>query len=297
MPVVAVILIASRRTGAGLLLATCLVGLWIAFATFAFVRGTWFSMALPLASALPTAIAFTSGRLLLEQRIERRLTAREELFRRFQPPALADHLSLVPDFLEKPVQQMAAVLFIDLNGFTGLSEQLGPAASRELLGDFHALIEDEVTRHGGSVIDYMGDGAMIIFGLPMARSDDPCHAIDAALDLARAILHWIDGLPGRRDRLGVKIGAHYGPVVVSRLGAKTHQQIAATGDCVNVASRLCALAATHHALVAVSGDLFETAARHDHDGWGAASSFTEERQIAIRGRRQPVGVRFWGNLS
>ena len=56
-------------------------------------------------------------------------------------------------------------MFVDLSGFTSLSETLDPDATRALLKEFHALVDKEVTRCGGMITSFLGDGAMILFGL------------------------------------------------------------------------------------------------------------------------------------
>jgi class 3 adenylate cyclase len=62
------------------------------------------------------------------------------------------------------VRQQAAILFVDLSGFTGLTESLEPAWTRDLLVELHERIERAATDHRGFVVSYMGDGAMIVFG-------------------------------------------------------------------------------------------------------------------------------------
>ena len=97
------------------------------------------------------------------------MRVQREAFRRFQSPAIADTLAKNPRFLLEPVQQNAAILFVDLSGFTGLSEQLGAQRTRDFLKEFHSIIEDEALRYNGYVESFMGDGAMLVFGLPTSR--------------------------------------------------------------------------------------------------------------------------------
>ena len=94
------------------------------------------------------------------------------LFQQFQAPALGEWLSRDPGFLLEPVRQNASIVFIDLSGFTALSETLGADAVRELLKDFHALVDNEATAHGG-----------IVTSFPRRRRDDPVRA--AAPDCRR----------------------------------------------------------------------------------------------------------------
>ena len=159
-------------------------------------------------------------------------------------------------FLLVPVHQDAAVVFIDLSGFTALSETLGVEATQRVLIDFHALVDRDVEKHGGVITSFMGDGAMILFGLAESTPNDARNAALCCVDLCGSTEQWIKSLPPSiASRTGVKVGAHFGPIVASRLGGGSHQHITATGDTVNVASRLMEVAAKQGAALAVSDDL------------------------------------------
>ena len=104
---------------------------------------------------------------------------------KFQSPLLVEHILKNPRFLESPVQQGVAVVFLDLSGFTGVAEVLGPLWTRDLLAAFQALIESVALAHGGFVVSFMGDGAMIVFGLPEPRPDDASRALSRSLACAK----------------------------------------------------------------------------------------------------------------
>jgi adenylate cyclase len=188
------------------------------------------------------------------------------------------------------VQQNAAILFVDLSGFTGLSERLGAQRTRDFLKEFHSIIEDEALRYSGYVESFMGDGAMLVFGLPVPRPDDARRAIDAALSLGRALKAWIAELTLPDGyALGMRIGVHYGAVVLSRLGADTHQHITATGDIVNVASRLLEVGKRMAAQMVFSDDVVAAGGSSDED---MLRSFTGPQEVQIRGRTQPLAIWF-----
>lgn len=142
----------------------------------------------------------------------------------------------------------------------------------------------------GLVVDYMGDGAMIVFGLPAPSPGDACRALRAVAQLQESISVWLAQLISvARDRLAPRVSGHFGPVILSRLGATSHQQIAATGDTVNVASRLLEIAKDHHAEIVVSEDLYRAATE-------TPDVLRERRNdivadVAIRGRARPILVR------
>ncbi len=292
LPILALTFLGMRSIGIGLALTALVAAAWVSLTAFAFARGTWLSMTVPLAATLPPVALYAAARLWLDQRIERRLEVARAAFRRFHPPALADRLETAPDFLDKPVQQQAAVVFIDLSSFTGLSERIGPVRTRDLLKEFHALVDKETTRRNGLVLNFMGDGAMMAFGLPEAKPDDAARALVTAQALMSKVEAWLATLseaptPSNLG-LGVRLGVHYGPVVVSRLGGDTHQHITITGDTVNVASRLLEVAKAHRAVLAASADLLEAARAS-----ACPPANGMETNVNIRGRVQPLAVCLW----
>ncbi|HEX2555640.1 MAG TPA: adenylate/guanylate cyclase domain-containing protein [Microvirga sp.] len=275
--------------GAALLLVGAGAAGWLLVTVAAFEANLWLSAAMPLAAmALPAALG-TLARQGLDRHQTRRLVAAEAALRRFQPPVLAERIASDPAYLAEPRAQKAAIVFIDLSRFTLLSERLGPARTRELLRAFHALVEEEVTRQDGVVLSFMGDGAMIAFGLPDARPDDARRALHACAALVTGATKWIGALAQDLGAdLDVRVGAHYGPVVVSRLGADTHQHITATGDSVNVTSRLLDVAAREGAAFVASADLL-AAAGEDPARFG----FRDLKTVAIRGRRESLSIALW----
>ena len=283
LPVFTVLLIGLRHIGLGLAVTAIVIAGWSAIAVVAYAKGIWLNMAIPLAALVPAVMVHMAARLWLDRRTERGLVRAQDNLRRFHPPALASVLAQAPDFLSEPVEQDAAILFIDLSGFTGLSEKLGPTRTRALLKEFHTLVDGVVSRHGGLVLSFMGDGAMIVFGLPKVGKDDPARAVASACALAVEVRRWIDGLPVAP--FGVRIGAHFGPVVVSRLGAESHQHITASGDSVNVTSRLLEVGKKLGAAVTFSEDLLRNVDK-------LPSNLSETQDVEIRGRSRPLAVRF-----
>jgi adenylate cyclase len=219
------------------------------------------------------------------------------LLEQFQAPGVQEWLSRDPNFLAKPVNQNAAIVFIDLSGFTSLSEQLGPDRIRELLKDFHALVDKEVVTCGGTITSFLGDGAMILFGLPEPATDDARRAAECSVGLCTSAERWLASLPSPiASNLGFKVGAHFGIIVASRLGGKSYHHITATGDTVNVASRLMEVAANHGVQLALSDDLLRTAGRDC--AVFKSGVLTGPYETWIRGRSSSLPVWLWrSNLS
>jgi adenylate cyclase len=283
-------LMAMRRAAMGLALASLVFVLWLAWVFLAFVHGYWVSVAAPLTAALPLAAGFAAARSIVERRAGARMAAERSTLAKFQSPLLLDRILKEPDFLEKPVRQDVAVMFLDLSGSTGVAEALGPERSRDLLSAMQTLVEGEVTAHGGVVITYMGDGVMAVFGLPIPRSDDAARALAAVEALRESMTCWLAELPpAAQHRLDFRIGLHFGPAILSRLGSPTQQQITATGDTVNVASRLLEVAKQQQCRVVVTEDLFQAADAPPQPA-GDAVSYAA-LTVPIRGRASPLQIR------
>jgi adenylate cyclase len=264
---------------------------WLVVTVFAFGSGLWLSATVPLAALSAPAIACASCRYSLDRLHLRRLTRSEQALRRFQSPVLAEQIASDPDFLVRPEEREIPILFVDLSRFTKLSERLGPQRTRSLLAEYHSVVEREVSAHGGLVLSFMGDGAMIAFGLPRSAPGDARRAVEAALGLVSGVRAWLrqrseaDADDAGWD-LDVRVGAHHGPVILSRLGTAAHQHITAAGDSVNVASRLLEVASQQGASAAISIDLLQAAG-------GVPVSPPVLQTVTIRGREQALQVALW----
>ncbi len=292
LPILLVGLLAWRRNAFGLLTVSAAMLTWAAANTVAFAHGIWLDTATTMAAALPPVVLYGTLQLWSGRRNAQHLAVQNRLLEQFQTPGLQEWLTRDPDFLLAPVRQNAAVVFVDLSGFTSLSETLDPDATRGLLKEFHALVDKEVTRCGGMITSFLGDGAMILFGLPEAAPDDAARAAQCSIALCVKTERWIETLPPEMAvRIGFKIGAHFGPIVASRLGGRNHQHITATGDTVNVASRLMEVAAHHDVRLALS-DTLRVAA----EGIGArlrTGSLAGPVESQIRGRSGSLTVWLW----
>jgi adenylate cyclase len=288
LPCLLVLLLAIPQTAIGVCVALSAFALWTAAVYAAFAAGYWLDFAIPFAAAVPVTLTYGVARVVRDRAATRRLTGEKQTLAKFISPLLVEQILANPKFLEQPVRQDVAVVFVDLSGFTGVAEALGPQWTRDLLADFQGRLERDVVAHGGFVVDFMGDGAMIILGLPVARPDDGSRALRMIMEIRKSITAWLATLPPVvKSRLRVQVGGHFGPVTLSRLGAPEHQHVTATGDTVNAASRLLEIAKQQNASAVVTEDL-----------WNAASAPVRKEIAAgpatdmdIRGRAQALRIR------
>jgi adenylate cyclase len=133
------------------------------------------------------------------------------------------------------------VLFSDIRGFTTFSEGRDPAEVLEILNRYHEEMTDAVMEHGGTLISFIGDGIMAVFGAPIEQDD---HA-DRALAVAKEMLEirlpqvneWLkENGVGHEFQIG--IGLNSGPVMAGNIGSARRLEYTTIGDTVNTAARL-----------------------------------------------------------
>ncbi|MFL5332021.1 MAG: CHASE2 domain-containing protein [Geminicoccaceae bacterium] len=261
-----------------------LLGGWAVTLQLAFAAGGWWLTALtPTAAALVAGLAVEALRLSDERRRRRRLERQRINLGRYFAPAVVERLAAsdAPAGLDRT--QEAVVMFVDIMGFTRLSEGMAPAAAMALLREFHTLMERAVFTHRGMVDKFLGDGAMACFGIPDPSPSAPADAIRAAMTLLAELAARPEDPP-----LRVGIGIHGGPVLMGDIGGATQFQFTVIGDTANVASRLEALTRAHGTFLIVSQSVMEAAApRLDPD---ALARFTPLPDLPIRGRDGRLGA-------
>lgn len=132
-----------------------------------------------------------------------------------------------------------AVLFVDIRGFTTLSEALEPEQVVEMLNEYLALTTECIFANGGMLDKFIGDATMAVFNAPVDLEDYEAKAVQAALDIVKGaakVNERIKDKIGREVAFGV--GVNCGPAVVGNIGCETRMDYTAIGDTVNTAARL-----------------------------------------------------------
>jgi len=155
-------------------------------------------------------------------------------------------------------RRQLTVMFCDLVGSTALSTRLDPEDLREVIAAYHSCVAKVVTRFGGYVANYMGDGVLVYFGYPEAHETDAENSVRAALALVDAV----EQLFAEDGSHQVRIGIATGLVVVGELVSAEAQDLNVVGETPNLAARLQSAALPNTVVVAattrrLAGDLFE----------------------------------------
>jgi len=148
------------------------------------------------------------------------------------------------------------VLFSDIVEFTALSESLNPETLVRILNGYFEAASTAVTRHGGHVAKFIGDGVMAIFGAPESNAWHAMDAVIAAVALRDSISLYNEelrtqGLPP----LDVRIGVHSGNVVAGVVGSRENLEYTVIGDVVNTAARIESLTRKHGVGILISADV------------------------------------------
>jgi len=132
-----------------------------------------------------------------------------------------------------------AVLFVDIRGFTTMSEMLEPPQVVEILNRYLTLISDCILKNGGTLDKFVGDSAMAFWGAPLPQEDYVMRAVQAAADMVNGAHALSEELMARFGRtVAFGIGVHVGEAVVGNVGSPHHMDYTAIGDTVNTADRL-----------------------------------------------------------
>ncbi len=187
-------------------------------------------------------------------------------------------------------RRLLSVLFCDLVGSTALSEQLDPEDMHELIRRYQDSVAGAVTRFGGYVAKYLGDGVLAYFGWPMAYEDHAERAIRAGLEAITAV----DALQSPNQRgLKARIGIASGHVVVGDTDGSAKERGSIAGDTPNLAARLQGAAAPGQIVVSnstrrLAGRSFEIASLGERTLRGFTSPIA---LFEVRGERE-VDSRF-----
>ncbi len=271
--------------------AALLVG-WAALAQAAFVFGRlWLNGVFPTLTIILTLSLVTAIRLVGEGRLRREAERQRTNLARYVPAAVAGRLAGADKPYGADRVQQAAVMFVDMVGFTRIGEHLAPAEQLALLRAFHGRVEAVISAHGGSIDKFVGDGASASFGAFDPQVEDAARALRCARALSDDIAVWAATYADRGSAPRISIGVHYGPVVIGEIGGARQQQFTVSGDTVNMASRLEALTRSHGVVIIASDALMECARAVGETD--AVAGFVALPDQAIRGKSRPMGVWAW----
>lgn len=196
--------------------------------------------------------------------VERVITSVHDKKKMEQTLKLYVDSQVVDEISEKTPRELAlvserrdiAVLFVDIRGFTSMSESLEPEQVVEILNEYLSLVARSIQKYDGTLDKFIGDAAMAVFNAPKDLDDYLFRAVCAADEIVRCSSHIREKYQKRYGKtVSFGIGINCGEAIVGNVGSESRMDYTAIGDTVNVAARLEANAAAGQILIS------ETAAK------------------------------------
>lgn len=230
-------------------------------------------------------LAASRRRALLERAVEEAVERTN--LARYLPPEIAALLATGDVAqLRRGWDVRIGILVVDIRGFTQRSEHLAPPALSTFLGTFRHHVVKATAAHRGVVDKFVGDSAIVVFGVPDGHADDASRTLDCARHLLRRIRAWSDRLVAAGEApVRIGIGAHFGPAFAGAVGDSSRLEFTVLGDTVNVAARLEQITRETDGGLVASQAIVAAAGEQDH--WLALPT------QAVRGREQPIDILHW----
>jgi class 3 adenylate cyclase len=217
--------------------------------------------------AAQTAVALENARLYHQL---------DGLFRSYMSPDVATSLLADPDqaILGGEIAEVT-VLLADLRGFTSFSEQHPPDEVVSMLNSYYGVVVPVIIEQGGTVVQFVGDEVMALFGAPSRQPDHAVRAARAGLGLQEAMSAVT---AGRADWPRFGVGINTGPALVGNIGAEQMRNFTAIGDTTNLAARLQSLAEPGQVVVG----------QRTVEELGRRARTETRGPVLVKGKREPV---------
>jgi PAS domain S-box-containing protein len=188
-------------------------------------------------------------------------------------------------------RQEIAVMFIDIVGFTAISETVVPERVVALLRSFYRRMSNVIFAHGGSIEKFAGDALMALFGVPDPSRGDATSALLSALGMMDELDRWNAKRVGSgRGAIDAGISVHFGTAVLGDIGTRESMTFTAIGDTVNTASRMQAFCRDLRRRVVVSQPLVDRVREESGTDEPALARLSDGGSHRLRGRSQRIHV-------
>jgi adenylate cyclase len=170
-----------------------------------------------------------AGAVLGRARLQADRDRVRDLFSRYVAESVVEQILARPDAALAANRKRVTVMFSDLRGFSRISEQTEPTELLEFLNGHFEATTEIIHQHGGTLLSFMGDGLLAVFGAPLDLADQEARAVAAAREMVKNAME-------RKIRIGV--GLATGEAVLGDLGTTHRREYTVIGDVVNTAARL-----------------------------------------------------------
>jgi adenylate cyclase len=181
---------------------------------------------------------------LENHKLNRRLQQSNHFIRKIFGRYMSDEV--VTDILDTPQGlelggkiKEVTIMMTDLRGFTAISENLSPAHTISMLNSYFKVMTQIIMAHKGTIIEFLGDGMLVLFGAPITRDDDSQRGVLAAIEMQLAmeeINH--NNITLGFPELMMGCGINTGKVVAGNIGSDLRSKYGVVGSAINLASRI-----------------------------------------------------------
>ncbi|WP_341734095.1 adenylate/guanylate cyclase domain-containing protein [Microcoleus sp. EPA2] len=211
---------------------------------------TFNSLLMPIAAPIGTIVLAGVGLQLREQQEKQQLMS---LFEKYMAKETAELIWQRKDEIFKngemqPQEMVATVLFMDIRGFTSISEQLSPSELMSWLNQYLNAMSECIMDRGGVIDKYIGDAIMAIFGIPFPHTkpeeikQDAQNCMAACLDMSERLKQLNQQFQREgKPKIEFGVGIHTGSIIAGTVGGGARLNFSVLGDTVNVAARLEAM--------------------------------------------------------
>lgn len=190
-----------------------------------------------LATLLLTYLVNIAVKSFFENRQKNFITKQ---FGRYISPDLVKEIAASNEELQLGgINKELSILFLDIRGFTTLSEKLKPEEVVDFLNDMFNLITEKTLENNGTIDKFIGDAAMIIFNAPLDLEDHAYYAVKTAYDIQQGMKQVRAAIMDKYNvEVSIGIGINTGHVVIGNIGSYLRMDYTAIGDNVNIAARI-----------------------------------------------------------
>ncbi len=194
---------------------------------------------------------------------------------------------VVHEILENPkeltgTRKNVTIMFLDIRNFTPFVENKEPEEVVNYLNIMFGFMIDIVQSHHGIINQFLGDGFMATFGVPITVGNSSEHAAMAAQEILTTLKNKIEQEEIRATRLG--IGIHFGEAVTGNIGSTARKQYSITGNVVILASRIEQLNKKFNSQLLISEEVYIQLDPQIKDKYKALG------QVNVKGREKPVSI-------
>jgi adenylate cyclase len=267
---------------AGVLFSGVLFAAYVLAAYWLFAKARiGLNMVYPLFTVAATYTVLTLYRFLTEERERKRI---RNTFQQYVAPDVVELILKDPAGVRLGGEEkVLTALLSDMEGFSTYSERHTPKEVITVMSDYYAEMTDEIFAVQGTLVEYVGDELFALYGAPVTQPDHAKRACACALAMRarRAALGDAWEKIGR-PRIKARTGINTGNMLVGNIGSKYRIHYAATGDAVNLASRLEGLNKIYGTEIIISGDTAELVA--------GAFRLRELDLTRVKGREQALRI-------